>query len=152
MKEQEKPYNAWDNLLNTELSEAIDELGIVVTLEFYRNKASRKIYSFAYETRLSAEVQPHKPKKDPNRSPTTGNYFNVTDLESFVKEFTDRLEYEGYKPESPQEIEIRDGNNIGLLIIHQHDMRSDIKKRRNLGLGDVLFGVMEYLQRLHPYT
>ncbi|MCH8004495.1 MAG: hypothetical protein IH934_07760 [Nanoarchaeota archaeon] len=171
MEQEEQPKSPWGDFLNAELAEALDELGgekspgrydVKPTVEqskteptqprsvnvgFFLDNAKHKLYSFAYETKYNNEVRQHQPIGPSIVGAGGGNFPNITDLEGFVKDFTGQLEFRGFRPESPQKIDIGNENNRGVLFKHEYDLSKDTTAEAIDRVFKELTGILRYLQQ-----
>ena len=175
MEEQQKPKNVWDRLLGDELFKGMDDfegesksdppkvgpkeeqpraepLRDGVTIEFYQDLARDILYSLAYETRYHKKVQAHKPKGGSIRWAGGSNFPEVPDLEGFVNEFTGQLEHRGFRPNSPEKIDIGDDNKSGLLYKHEYNIRSEVRRTAMLRVSEELSGILDYLEQKYKQT
>lgn len=149
--EGEKPSGTYNTEPKQEQARTESSTPDVVTIEFYINDATGMLYSFAYEKRYSVEVRAHKPNMALHRRAGSGNFSNIHDLESFVKDYSGQLEHRGFRLDNPQEIEIGEENNKGLLFKHEYDLGSDLNKETRARVYREITGILKYLQERYNH-
>lgn len=140
MEEQGKPENEIDDPINTELSEALDEMSMV-RIGLYRGYVSKTgfhgkeftdedVISLTYYKRCSSQIEQDVPQGFSNRGMGFIDIPNVTDLGRLVHEYERLLKLNKVVYNRLLWKEIDDNEN-GLLVTHHYGVMTwpSIKSR-----------------------